>query len=153
MRRCLLERMAEVTRAALDPLLAFAAPAILPPATPAQAHSKVEWLLGYTKAEMSYQKALEVLGVSEAVVDEERSRRLGELGLTSWASTAAAAVGHDVEDTCGGFFGKRRGAAAQDNAILGITLTGDEAFAATNVSRSDIAPRLSRSLPWDSRWV
>lgn len=90
-------------------------------------------MLGYTKAEMSYHKALEVLGVSEAVVEEERCRRLGELGLSSWTSTASTGNGgHDADESCGGFF-RWRGTSNCD-PLLGTTLSGDEAFASTNVS-------------------
>lgn len=89
---------------------------------------------------MSYRKALEVLGVSEAVVEEERARRLGELGLASWASTAGsdAAVGREADDTCGGFFTKRRRSVSQEAAILGTTLPGEVAFAPTHVSMYDM---------------
>lgn len=94
--------------------------------------SKAEWLLGYTHAQMSYHKALEVLGVSEAVVEEERARRLGELGLASWGGTSLsseACAGQEGDDMCGGFFAKRRRSASQDATPLGTTLPGEVAFA------------------------
>lgn len=87
-------------------------------------------MLGYTVKQMSYQKALEVLGVSEAVVEEERARRLGELGLGS----SGGSVRQDGEDMCGGFFGKRRRSSSQDGVSLGTTLPGEVAFAPTHVS-------------------
>lgn len=85
---------------------------------------------------MSYQKALEVLGVSEAVVEEERARRLGELGLASWTSAAGSyRSGHEGrEDLCGGFFAKRRRSCSHDVVSLGTTLPGEVAFASSHVS-------------------
>lgn len=88
---------------------------------------------------MSYHKALEVLGVSEAVVDEERARRLGELGLASWrASTTRSegSFGQEGDDLCGGFFAKIRRSGSHDgaSAALGTTLPGEVAFAPTHVS-------------------
>lgn len=79
---------------------------------------------------MSYQKALEVLGVSEAVVEEERARRLGELGL----GLSQGSIIHEGEDICGGFFIKRRRSASQDGVSLGTTLSGEVAFGPTHVS-------------------
>ncbi|CAM9121155.1 unnamed protein product [Discosporangium mesarthrocarpum] len=83
------------------------------------AFAKVEWLLGYTHSQMSYQKALEVLGVSEGVVEEDRARRLGGLGVGTWASIKE--VKNEAE-LCGGFF-KRRRACSHD--ALGMSWTGD----------------------------
>eukprot|EP00903_Cladosiphon_okamuranus_P017456 g16078.t1 len=88
-------------------------------------HSKEEWLLGVTYAQMSFHKALQVLGISEAVVEEERSRRLGELGSGWWGTSE----GHAGEETCGGFFAKKRRSSSQE---LGITLPGEVAFAPTH---------------------
>ncbi|CAM9786744.1 unnamed protein product [Choristocarpus tenellus] len=51
--------------------------------------TKVEWFLGYTETELSYRKALEVLGISEGVLEDERARRLGSLGLKTWSSIGA----------------------------------------------------------------
>lgn len=85
---------------------------------------------------MSYHKALEVLGVSEAVVEEERARRLGELGLASWGGTSLsseACAGQEGDDLCGGFFAKRRRSASQDATPLGTTLPGEVAFAPAHV--------------------
>lgn len=85
---------------------------------------------------MSYHKALEVLGVSEAVVEEERARRLGELGLASWGGTtlsSEACAGQEGDDLCGGFFAKRRRSASQDATPLGTTLPGEVAFAPAHV--------------------
>lgn len=93
------------------------------------AQSKAEILLGYTVKQMSYQKALEVLGVSEAVVEEERARRLGELGL----GLSQGSIIHEGEDICGGFFIKRRRSASQDGVSLGTTLSGEVAFGPTHV--------------------
>lgn len=107
-----------------------------PPARPPKTHSKAEWLLGYTHAQMSYHKALEVLGVSEAVVEEERARRLGELGLASWGTSRTRSdggFGQEGDDLCGGFFAKRRRSASHDSASLGTTLPGEVAFAPTHV--------------------
>lgn len=101
-----------------------------------QTQSKAEWLLGYTHAQMSYHKALEVLGVSEAVVEEERARRLGELGLASWGGMSFASnsiAGQDGDDLCGGFFTKRRRSASHDAASLGTTLPGEIAFGQAHV--------------------
>lgn len=108
-----------------------------------QTQSKAEWLLGYTHAQMSYHKALEVLGVSEAVVEEERARRLGELGLASWGGTSLsseACAGQEGDDLCGGFFTKRRRSASQDTP-LGTTLPGEVAFAPAHVRPEAIKRR------------
>lgn len=65
-----------------------------------------------------------------AVVEEERSRRLGELGA-GWWGTAEDHAGAG-EETCGGFFAKKRRSTSQE---LGTTLPGEVAFAPTHVSR------------------
>ena len=96
-----------------------------------QTQSKAEWLLGYTHAQMSYHKALEVLGVSEAVVEEDRARRLGELGV--WGGTMHDNFIREGDDVCGGFFTKRRRSASQDSTSLGITLPGTVVFPPTTV--------------------
>lgn len=85
---------------------------------------------------MSYHKALEVLGVSEAVVEEERARRLGELGLASWGGGASGSdcfAGQEGDDMCGGFFAKRRRSVSHDGASLGTTLPGEVAFGSAHV--------------------
>lgn len=101
-----------------------------------QIQSKAEWLLGYTHAQMSYRKALEVLGVSEAVVEEERARRLGELGVASWGAARSGAgglSGREMDDRCGGFFTKRRRPSQDAESTLGTTLPGEIAFAPAHV--------------------
>lgn len=100
-----------------------------------QTQSKAEWLLGYTHAQMSYHKALEVLGVSEAVVEEERARRLGELGLNGRTSMSDSFIVREGDDICRGFFTKRRRSASQDATSLGITLPGTVVFPPTTVRR------------------
>ncbi|CAM9167134.1 unnamed protein product [Scytosiphon promiscuus] len=92
-------------------------------------HSKEEWLLGVTYAQMSFHKALQVLGISEAVVEEERARRLGELGFCGWASNSYGLSGQEGDGSCGGFFTKRRRSSDQE---LGTTLSGEVAFAPTH---------------------
>ncbi|CAN0136888.1 unnamed protein product, partial [Hapterophycus canaliculatus] len=93
-------------------------------------NSKEEWLLGVTYAQMSFHKALQVLGISEAVVEEERARRLGELGFGGWGSTSDGFSAQEGDDMCGGFFTKKRRSSSQE---LGTTLPGEVAFAPTHV--------------------
>lgn len=72
--------------------------------------AKVEWLLGCTVEQMSYKKALEVLGISEAVMEEERAKMLGGLGVRAWANPANSTGTVDRNEnagSCGGLFGKR----------------------------------------------
>lgn len=72
--------------------------------------AKVEWLLGCTVEQMSYKKALEVLGISEAVMEEERAKILGGLGVRAWANPANSTGTADRNQnggSCGGLFGKR----------------------------------------------
>ncbi|CAM9945298.1 unnamed protein product, partial [Ectocarpus fasciculatus] len=89
--------------------------------------SKEEWLLGVTYAQMSFHKALQVLGISEAVVEEERSRRLGELGSGgSGGGASECGAGQEADDTCGRFFIKKRRSSIEE---LGTTLPGEVAFA------------------------
>ncbi|CAM9111946.1 unnamed protein product [Ectocarpus sp. 12 AP-2014] len=93
--------------------------------------SKEEWLLGVTYAQMSFHKALQVLGISEAVVEEERSRRLGELGSGGSGGRASeCGAGQEAEDTCGRFFIKKRRSSTEE---LGTTLPGEVAFANSRV--------------------
>ncbi|CAN0535907.1 unnamed protein product, partial [Ectocarpus sp. 12 AP-2014] len=93
--------------------------------------SKEEWLLGVTYAQMSFHKALQVLGISEAVVEEERSRRLGELGSGGSGGRASeCGAGQEAEDTCGRFFIKKRRSSIEE---LGTTLPGEVAFANSRV--------------------
>ena len=71
-------------------------------------------------------------------MEEERARRLGELGLASWGGTtlsseACAGGGQEGDDLCGGFFAKRRRSASQDAPPLGTTLPGEVAFAPAHV--------------------
>lgn len=90
---------------------------------------------------MSYHKALEVLGVSEGVVEEERARRLGELGVgvasrdkgIAWGPGDIVAQGGN-EDKCGGFFAKKRRSMSEDG-VLGTTLPGEVAFAPNHVRK------------------
>jgi hypothetical protein len=42
--------------------------------------TKEERLLGLTRSQMSFVKALEILGVSESIIEEERSKQLSALG-------------------------------------------------------------------------
>lgn len=70
----------------------------------------MEWLLGCTVEQMSYKKALEVLGISEAVMQEERAKMLGGLGLRAWANPAISTgtvKRNRNAGSCGGLFGKR----------------------------------------------
>lgn len=71
----------------------------------------MEWLLGCTVEQMSYKKALEVLGISEAVMEEERAKMLGGLGVRAWANPPASTGGtvdrNQNAGSCGGLFGKR----------------------------------------------
>ena len=59
---------------------------------------------------MSYKKALEVLGISEAVMEEERAKMLGGLGVRAWANpvnSTGTADRNQNAGSCGGLFGKR----------------------------------------------
>lgn len=61
---------------------------------------------------MSYKKALEVLGISEAMMEEDRAKALGSLGVRAWAnptkSTGMEGVdGDNTSSSCGPIFGKR----------------------------------------------
>lgn len=119
-------------------LFLFRLPA--PVRIPQHVQSKAEILLGYTIKQMSYQKALEVLGVSEAVVEEERAKRLGELGLSS-LSTGGNGGGPEMgvpevnDDSCGGFFIKRgRSSSSHDEVSMGASVPGEVALGSTRVS-------------------
>lgn len=50
---------------------------------------EVEWLVGCTTEQMSYRKALEVLGVTQAMLEEERSKILGGLGVRTCNTSPA----------------------------------------------------------------
>lgn len=63
---------------------------------------------------MSYKKALEVLGISDAVMEEERAKILGGLGVRAWGNPPISAGTVDVDEnrsagrpSCGGLFGRR----------------------------------------------
>lgn len=72
----------------------------------------------------------------EAVVEEERSRRLGELGSGgSGGGASECGAGQEADDTCGRFFIKKRRSSSMQE--LGTTLPGEVAFA--NVSQNDPA--------------
>ncbi|KAG5188817.1 hypothetical protein JKP88DRAFT_303608 [Tribonema minus] len=66
---------------------------VISPAIPRKL-SKEERLLGLTKSEISFCKALEVLGVDMAIVEEERARRLGQLGQ----QRSSDAIGDVISD-------------------------------------------------------
>lgn len=53
---------------------------------------------------MSYKKALEVLGISEAILNEERAKILGSLGITAWPSNPQPSRGA----SSGAFFGQQQ---------------------------------------------
>ena len=63
-------------------------------------------------------------------MEEERSRRLGELGSGGWGGGSEGFAGQEVDDTCGGFFSKKRRSSSQE---LGVTVPGEVAFAPTHV--------------------
>lgn len=69
----------------------------------------------------------------EAVVEEERARRLGELGFGGWGPTSDGCSAQEGDDTCGGFFTKKRRSSSQE---LGTTLPGEVAFAPTHVRQN-----------------
>lgn len=72
--------------------------------------TKVEWLLGCTVEQMSYKKALEVLGISEAMMEEERAKILGNLGVKAWGNPAISTGMVDQDwnaGLCGPLFRKR----------------------------------------------
>lgn len=74
--------------------------------------AKVESLLGCTTEQMSYKKALEVLGITQAMMDDERAKILGSLGVKAWSNPEVSTVVADREwrnsGSCGSLFRKRR---------------------------------------------
>lgn len=54
--------------------------------------AKIEWLLGCSVEQMSRLKALEVLGISSAMLEEEKARILGSLGVKAWGNPGSSAV-------------------------------------------------------------
>lgn len=74
--------------------------------------AKVESLLGCTTEQMSYKKALEVLGITQAMMDDERAKILGSLGVKAWSNPEVSTGGVvDREGnigSCGSLFRKRR---------------------------------------------
>ncbi len=75
--------------------------------------------------------------IMTAVVEEERSRRLGELGSGGWGGGSECFAGQEGEDTCGGFFSKKRRSSTQE---LGTTVPGEVAFAPTHVRLPTLSP-------------
>lgn len=53
---------------------------------------------------MSYKEALEVLGISEAILNEERAKILGSLGITAWPSSPQPSRG----TSSGPYFGQQQ---------------------------------------------
>lgn len=74
--------------------------------------SKLEWLLGCSVEDMSKLKALEVLGVSSAMLEEEKARILGSLGVKCWGnagnSSQMGANSRDNDNDGPCMFRKRR---------------------------------------------
>ena len=71
---------------------------------------KIEWLLGCSVEDMSRLKALEVLGITSAMLEEERARILGSLGVKCWGNPGTSSLvtenSRDNADPC--VFRKRR---------------------------------------------
>lgn len=54
--------------------------------------TKAEWLLSLSVEQMSRLKALEELGVSQAMLEEDRGRILGDLGIPRWGNPGDSMV-------------------------------------------------------------
>ncbi|CAM9389674.1 unnamed protein product, partial [Sphacelaria rigidula] len=66
---------------------------------------KTETLWGYTAQQMSYRKALEVLGISHVIAEEARAKFLGKLGARAWGNPPIAeGEVHKNNGACGGPF-------------------------------------------------
>lgn len=72
--------------------------------------ARPEWLLGCSIEEMSRLRALEVLGISSAMLEEDKAKILGSLGVKAWGNPGTSTV-VDEDQHAGGacnVFSKRR---------------------------------------------
>lgn len=95
--------------------------------------TKVERILGYTVEQMSYKKALEVLGISEAMMEEERAKVLGSLGVPAWGNPAISTG--VVDQNCSGIgcCGKRHRGALDETAARAAPMCEGTPLPATEV--------------------
>ncbi|CBJ32558.1 conserved unknown protein [Ectocarpus siliculosus] len=73
--------------------------------------TKAEWLLSLSMEQMSRLKALEELGVSQDMLEEDRGRILGDLGIPRWGNPGDSMVDAERDSStsaCGPVFRKRQ---------------------------------------------
>lgn len=87
--------------------------------------SKLEWLLGCRAEDMSNLKALEVLGISSAMLEEEKARILGSLGVKCWGNAGnSSLMAENSRDNAGPCIFRKRSCAESEAPSVPVPMSG-----------------------------